>query len=163
FFIIPVAMGWGRLRIGSTHGIPATDTSRLERPDQDGSRNPAFTAGSFLRRSVILVIGRVLAGASHLLHGHLDFISNQVLPDPAIKSYLERWASIWGILKKPATFSSGTVVMTGTDGSLIPAFTLFVRNDGVQYASQADATIVGSAVNVTVQAIVAGITGDADP
>lgn len=119
-------------------------------------------AGAFLRRSVILVVGRVLAGSSHLLHGHLDFISRQVLPDTAIKSYLERWASIWGINKKPATFAGGTVVMTGTDGSLIPQFTLFVRSDGVQYESQADAIIAGGTANVSLQAVIAGSNGEAD-
>src|SRR3989338_3083368 len=119
------------------------------------------TAGAFLRRSVILVIGRVLAGASHLLHGHLDFISNQVLPDTAVKSYLERWASIWGIRKKPATFARGGMTLTGTNGSLIPARTLFVRNDGAEYESQADATIANGSVTIAIQALQPGSNGEA--
>ncbi len=120
------------------------------------------TGGSFLRRSVILVLGRVLAGAAHLLHGHLDFISNQVLPDTAVKSYLERWASIWGIRKKPATFASGTVSLTGTNGSFIPARTLYVRSDSVEYESQIDATIANGSVTIAIQALLPGSNGEAD-
>lgn len=119
--------------------------------------------GAFLRRSVILVIGRVLAGASHLLHGHLGFISQQVLPDTAIKAYLERWAGIWGIKKKPATFAGGVLRLTGSNGVLIPQFTLFVRSDGVEYESQADTTIVNGTAEISIEALVAGSKGEADP
>lgn len=121
------------------------------------------TSGSFLKRAVVLVLGRVLAGASHLLHGHLDFNSEQIIPDTAIKAYLVRWASIWGINRKAATFSAGPVTMTGTNGSVITAGSLFTRDDGAQYEAQADATIAGGTIDVTVQALLAGVDGDLDP
>lgn len=118
--------------------------------------------GAFLRRAVILVFARVLAGASHLMHGHLVYISRQIIPDTAETAYLERWASIWGIFRKPATFASGVITMTGADGSLIPALSLFVRSDQSQYSSTADATIASGTASVTVQALVAGSLGEAD-
>lgn len=117
--------------------------------------------GAFLRRSLIIVLSKVLAGASHLMHGHLSYIAEQVMPDTATTN-LERWASIWKIPRKAATFASGNLSMTGVDGSTIPATTIFSRSDGVQYGVQADATIASGVVTVSLLALEAGSLGEAD-
>lgn len=116
-----------------------------------------LTSGSaVLRRSVVSVFSRVIAGASHLLHGHLDWVFRQVFPDTAEKEQLDRWASIWGVARKPADFAAGQVVFTGTNGSVIPSGSELQRSDGIKFTTNASATISGGSATVAVTAVVAG-------
>lgn len=133
----------------------------IERTKQD-FESRLETKGSVLRRALIAVEGRVMAGASHLMHGHLDFISEQIMPDTAIKTYLRRWASIWNVEPTEATYASGTVEMTGTNGTVIPEGSLLRRSDDIEYESQEDATISGGTADLTVEAFEAGENGNAD-
>jgi uncharacterized phage protein gp47/JayE len=117
-------------------------------------------ADARLRRNVLNVLGRSLAGASHGLHGHLDWAVEQLLPDSAESEYLERWGSIWGISRKPAVASKGDVTFTGTDGAVIPAGTLLQRSDGAEYTTDADGIIAGGSATVAATASAAGADGD---
>ena len=117
-------------------------------------------ADARLRRNVLTVLGRALAGASHGLHGHIDWAQQQLLPDSAESEYLERWSSIWGISRKPAAAAVGDVVFTGTDGSAIPAGTLLQRSDGAEYTTDADGVVAGGSAIVAVTASDAGASGD---
>lgn len=117
-------------------------------------------ADARLRRNVLTVLGRALAGASHGLHGHIDWAKEQLLPDSAETEYLERWSSIWGISRKPAAAANGDVVLTGTDGSTVPAGTLLQRSDGAEYTTDADGIVAGGSVTVAVTASDAGASGD---
>ena len=80
-------------------------------------------ADSQLRRSFLGVLSRAFTGSLHGLYGYLDFTSKQVFPDTAESEFLDRWAGIWGVTRKPAWPTSGTVTFTGTNGSVIPADT----------------------------------------
>ena len=62
-----------------------------------------------LRNSLTKVFSFVMAGIAHLLHGHLDWISRQIIPDTAEKEHLRRWASIWGIIPVEGTFCEATI------------------------------------------------------
>jgi len=118
--------------------------------------------GALLRRSVVGVLARVLAGAAHMLHGHLDWIAKQAIPDTA-DEWLPRWASIWGVARKDAEFASGSASFVGTiNGIVIPAGTVLKRSDGVEYETQADATVTAGAATASVKAIDAGSAGNAD-
>ena len=65
--------------------------------------------GGIVRRSVVGVLSAVFAGCSHILHGHLDWISKQVLPDTAEGEYLEdHHARLYGITRKAAGKASGS-------------------------------------------------------
>ena len=110
-----------------------------------------------LRRSFINVISRALAGLSHLLHGYLDFISEQVFPDTAEKEFLDRWSSIWGILRKEKTFTELDITITGNEGGVVTANELYQRSDGTQYHLDAEVTIpVGETITGKIIAEVAG-------
>lgn len=122
----------------------------------EGEISSRLGIGPLLKRSVLKVLARAFAGASHLLHGHLDWTARQVMPDTAEKEHLERWASIWGISRKPAAFAGGTVALTGNDGAEVPSGTLLQRGDGVRYATMQDGTITGGAVSVAIEAELAG-------
>lgn len=113
-----------------------------------------------LPRSVLQVLAAVVAGAAHQLHGHLDWLADQIFPDTADADHLERLASIWGVTRKPAAFASGSVEFTGGAGILIPAGTLVQRSDGAQFATAADATISGGAAAAEVEATAAGAAGN---
>lgn len=138
-----------------------TLTEIIDRARQDiASRVTGET--SILRRSVLGVVARVLAGMSHMLHGHIDWAAKQLLPDTAEEEYLARHASIYGVGRKPAAFASGSVTFSGSNGSTIPAGTIIQRADEVQYRTEEDATISGGSVTATVTAVLAGIDGNAD-
>lgn len=116
-----------------------------------------------LRKSVLDVLLRTLAGAVHGMYGYMDFIAAQVIVDTAEAEYLDRWGAIWGITRKAPTAAAGSVTFTGTDGSVIPAGTTVQRSDGVEYTTDAAGTIAAGTVSVAVTATVAGSGGNADP
>jgi uncharacterized phage protein gp47/JayE len=119
-------------------------------------------AGGVLRRSVVGVMSRVWAGATHELYGYLDFLSRQVFPDTSELEFLERQGALYGITRKAATFATGNVTFSGSNGTLIPTGTLLQRSDGVRYETQADATIAAGTATATVDALTAGETGNAN-
>lgn len=118
--------------------------------------------GSLLRRALAKVIARVIAGAAHLLHGHLEFISKQIFPDVSEAEYLDRQASLYGIDRKAATFAGGDVTFTGTNATEIPEGTVIQRADGWQYETTEAGTISSGTATVAVTALTAGEDGNAD-
>jgi uncharacterized phage protein gp47/JayE len=102
-------------------------------------------------------MSKVWAGAAHEMHGFLDWVFRQALPDTAEPAYLERWASIWGIFRKPAAPAAGEAIFAGTDGAIIPAQTL-VQNQTteVRYVVQADCTIADGEAALRVIAVTPG-------
>lgn len=131
-------------------------TEIIDRILADISNRVTGVQSSVLRKSLLGVLGRAEAGTAHLLYGYIDWVANQVMPDTAESEYLERWASIWGIQRKPAEFAAGSVVFTVTAGSIIPDGTIIQRQDGIQYATKGAASIVGTVATVSVQALLTG-------
>lgn len=116
--------------------------------------------GPLLDRSVLKVLARVVAGQSHLLHAHAAWAVDQVFPDTADATNLERWASIFGILRKAATKAAGDVTFTGTNGSAIPIGTLVRRVDAVEFETTEAGTIAAGTADVAVAAVLPGQDGD---
>lgn len=115
-----------------------------------------------LRRSDAEVYGKVMAGASHELHGHLQYISSQVIYDTAESDILDRWAGIWLKNKRRAAVSAvGPLVFTGINGTVIPQSTVLVRNDGSEYETNSEATIAAGVATVQITALTAGQIGNA--
>lgn len=133
----------------------------IARTEQDLQARMTNQQSALLRRSVLAVIARVIAGASHLLHGFLEWASRQFFTDTADSEWLARRATLWGITRKAAAFASGGVDFTGTDGSTIPAGTTLKRSDGVEYETDADGTISGGTATIQVTADEAGDDGNA--
>jgi len=119
-----------------------------------------FGIGPLLRRSKLRILSRVWSGMVHSLHGHLDYIARQILPDTADAEHLERHASIWGISRLAATPATGTLRFLGTNGTNIPAGTLVVRADGAQFSTDALGIISGGQVDVAITAVDAGDDGN---
>lgn len=118
--------------------------------------------GAVLRRSAIAVFARVIAGASHLLHGNLEYIYQQAFPDSSDEENTVRWAAIWGINREPAEFAEGNVTFTGVDGTTVPALTQIQRSDEVLFETQVSGVIASGTLTVAVAAVVAGADGNTD-
>lgn len=124
----------------------------------------AQLAGSdpLLRRSSLGVLARVFGGLQHMLFGHLDWIVRMLIPDTAEAEYLERWARLYGLSRKPAVAAGGNVTLTGSSGATLPAGALLVRSDGALFATQADVTLVSGTATVAVLAQASGADGATD-
>lgn len=108
-----------------------------------------------LRRSDARVYARVLAGASHELHGHVQWVAQQVIYDTAEAEILERWATLWGINRKAAVAASGSIAVTGYGA--VPAGALYTRAGGVEFVVTESTAVPG---NVPVRASLAGAAGN---
>jgi uncharacterized phage protein gp47/JayE len=98
-------------------------------------------AGAVLRRSVVYVLSRVIAGAAHMLHGHLDYLSRQLFPDQSDEVYLLRQGGLFGIDRNSPEFATGNVIFWGTNGTAIPISTVLVRSDAATFEVDAEVTI----------------------
>ena len=101
------------------------------------------------------------AGLAFLTMMYLSWISQQLLPDTAEGTWLDRFAAIWLIQpRKPPFFASGTISVTGTNGTVIPMGQQFVTGSGnlLTYQSTARITVGVGATIVPITAI-AGADG----
>lgn len=142
--------------------IRPTLTEIIDRVLADLSSRLLGVDGAVLRRSVLGILGRALAGASHEIHGRLDYLARQIFPDTAEKLYLERWASVWNVLPKPAEYATGLVTFTGVNGSVILAGTILQRQDGVLFETTVEVAISSGTVTTAVIAVDAGAAGNTD-
>lgn len=120
-------------------------------------------ADAKLRRTNLGVLAKVISACTHGLYGYLAYIAEQILPDTAEKTYLDRHASLWlSVPRKAASYAVGQVVFNGTNGTLIPAGSVLIRADGLEYELDADATIAAGQAIASVTSVTAGQTGNAD-
>lgn len=123
------------------------------------SRLPGVVAR--LRRSVVGVINRVLAGGLSALYQYAEWLNRQAWPDQADAEYLDDHGARWGIERTPATAAVGTVRLTGTEGAVVPLGTTLVRADGLMYMLTADGVITAGQALVAAQALKLGVDGNA--
>lgn len=115
-----------------------------------------------LRRTLARVLADAMAALSHHQYGYLDWIALQVIPATAEGVYLDRWARIVGLTRKPPTAAGGAATATGTDGAAIPAGATLTRSDGVVYSVTAAAVIASGTATLSLLAQSAGAAGDLD-
>lgn len=119
-----------------------------------------LNTGKLLAASFLGVLATAYAGAVHLLHGHIEWATRQLFPDTAEAEFLARWASIWGVERTPATYSTGNVTFTGSNGTVLPAGVRLKRADGSFYLTTAGGTVSSGTLTVAVKAVNAGSAGD---
>lgn len=115
-----------------------------------------------LRRANTAVIAAVHSGAVHSLHGHLEFLSRQILATTADEEFLERHAGEYGQARKEAKSSAGQAAITGLDGALIEAGTIYQRSDGAEYSVAADTVIAAGVGTINLTAVEAGAVGNTE-
>ena len=114
-----------------------------------------------VRHTFMGAIARSMSGAHHELYGYIEWLSRQIIPDTAESAELDRWGAIWAVTRLPAARAQGTITVTGIADIVVPAGTLWRRGDGVEYSTDAEATLTGGSATVAVTASEAGVEGNA--
>jgi uncharacterized phage protein gp47/JayE len=140
---------------------PSLDELRLRVRQDLMNRLPGTDA--MLRWNNLRIVADTEAGAVHMLYGRLVWSFQQLFPDTAEGPFLDRWASIWGVPRRPATAAFGPVQFTANPGALYPAGYLMQRADGVQFSVLADAEEVNGVIALTVQATQPGAISNTEP
>ncbi|MBV4476140.1 baseplate J/gp47 family protein [Pseudomonas botevensis] len=126
-------------------------------------RTQSDLAGDSLRQSDAQVLARTLGGAAYGLYGYLDWIAEQILPDTADESTLERIAALrLNQPRKPAQVATGSVSYSATAGAVLDVDTLLQSNDGRTYKVTAARTSVNGVNSTSIAALEAGSLGNAD-
>ncbi|WP_048796201.1 MULTISPECIES: baseplate J/gp47 family protein [Serratia] len=97
--------------------------------------------GGLLRFSNLAITGDVQAGLSYGHYGYLDWVAQQSTPFTATDEYLEAWAALVTVYRKPATAAkSSAAKLTGVGGT-VPAGAVINRKDGIKYTLDNAVTI----------------------
>lgn len=118
--------------------------------------------GAVLRNAMVRVHAAVLAGAAHLLHGHIEFLAKQLFPDTSEDEFFLRQAAVYGFSQNAAGYATATATATGTNGTAIPAGTLLVI-DGKEYEVDAEVTIASGTATMALTALEAGSDSTLSP
>jgi uncharacterized phage protein gp47/JayE len=117
-------------------------------------------ADANIRRTVEDILARMSGGMAHSLHGHLVWLSKQLMPDTAEAEFATRWASIYGLTRTAAVAAAGDLTITGVNTTVCPAGTEWETSDGVLYTQDEDATISGGSATASVTASEGGADGN---
>ena len=115
---------------------------------------------SLVRRSVLKVMGKVYAGASHLMYAFLDYQADQIFATSADNEGLANIAGEFGLSRAAAVKASGGGEATGTNGTLIPSGSELQTTTSVAYETTADATIASGVADLEFEAVIAGADGN---
>ncbi len=112
--------------------------------------------GPLLRRAMVDVLGSVWAGGIHTLYGYLGWLSKQFFGSTAEREQLLVIAGMYGITPVPATFASGNVIATGSDGTSIPVDTILRLDAVTSYRVTTGQVIASGEALLPVVAVLAG-------
>lgn len=120
-----------------------------------------YRVDATIAKTPLRILSDVFSGGLHLLYGLLAFVARQLVPGPDMAlDYLVAYASLYGIVRKPATVSTGVLRFTGTNSTVIPAGSLVVRADGVLYETLVEGTISTGEALIEAAAQLAGAGGN---
>lgn len=128
------------------------------------SRTQADLASDSLRRSDAQVFSRAHSGTAYGLYGYLDWIADQILPDKADEETLERIAMLR--LNRPrnaAQPAEGSVSFSAAAGAVLDVDEVLQASDGRMFRVTSTVTTVAGLNTTTVEAVDAGVLGNADP
>tara|TARA_R110000765_G_scaffold118194_3_gene212346 strand:- start:2354 stop:3670 length:1317 start_codon:yes stop_codon:yes gene_type:complete len=128
--------------------LPNTSKEIVDRSRADVQREME-SANPFLRNSAIGAIITANCRRVFDFYLQLQIAVRQLVWSTSTDSYLEEWASIFGINRLPATSANGKVVFTGTVGSIINNSARVVDSTGEEYRVTQTATIAESVIIVT--------------
>jgi uncharacterized phage protein gp47/JayE len=120
-------------------------------------------ADARLRVNNLRAFSEVEAGVAHLLYGRLDWSFRQLFPDTAEREFLDRWASIWGVPRIPASRASGPAIWVAQPDTTVPEDALIRRADGVQYRAPAGGVEANGHIALQLECESYGADGNAEP
>ena len=138
------------------------DLPTVRRANRDNLAAFLPGADASVPNSALRVLSAQNAGGAYLTLKYLEWLAKNFLPDMAEKGWLDRWANILFGGRKAATFASGTIAVTGTQGTLLPAGSILATSDAVQYQTAADVYLSADATEVAVTCLTAGAIGNRD-
>jgi uncharacterized phage protein gp47/JayE len=112
--------------------------------------------GPLLRRAMVDVLANVWAGGVHTLYGFVDWASKQLFGDTADSEVMLRRAAMYGITPVAATFATGNVTATGTNGFPILAGTILKLDAATSYRVVTGQVIAAGTATLPVIAVLAG-------
>jgi len=114
-------------------------------------------AEEILRRSVLRIMGRVYAGACHLLYGYLDNMALQLFITTADSEHLETAGGEYGIVRTASVKATGNALATGTNAIIILEGSELQSATGEIYKVDADVTIAVGVATIELTAEEGGI------
>lgn len=115
-----------------------------------------FSNTSWASRSLALIIIAVFTGGIYLCYGFLRRLAKQLFFTTALDSYVKWYGRKYGLPRKNAEFSVGTVRFTGVDTTAIPQYTEVETADGVIFRTDTAAAISGTYIDVDITALDSG-------
>jgi uncharacterized phage protein gp47/JayE len=103
----------------------------------------------FLKNSFLGAIIAGFAGRIFDFYLQLKELVKQMFPDTATGAFMVRWGEWVNITRNAATEAEGNIVITGTDGTVVPLNTVFQNTDGLQYETKATQTITDVSQSIT--------------
>jgi uncharacterized phage protein gp47/JayE len=126
----------------------------------------AISGAVMLGNSVLRVVADANAGLAHLTLRYVDWLARQFLPDTAEAEWLDRHGDIWltdadnTTGRKGPTFAKGSVMLTGTQGFVVPIGTTGFSNGTVEYETTEQVVLGGGPTEVAVSALTPGTAGN---
>ena len=116
--------------------------------------------GPLLRRAMVDVLAAVWAGAVHTAYGYLDWLSRQLFATTADRDQLLRKAKLYGIKPAAATFATGNIIATGTNGTSILAETIWRLDEATAFRVTTGQVIASGTATLPIAAVLAGAAGN---
>lgn len=129
-----------------------------------GDFKSGLSLTAILRRSFLDVMAKAFGGASHTLHGHIEYgIETKFFPDNGDEETVIRWGTLYNLPRNDATFAKIIIDVVGSTGGTLPVDQIYVRSDGVEYKVDAETPIpAATTVQVTITALDEGAGGNID-
>lgn len=145
-------MPFSRPTLTALQGQAVADITAAQLPGVSG----------LLQKSVLRVLSYVTANFAWATFGYLDWISRQSVPFTSTDEYLEGWAALKGVTRKPGTYASGFANFTGTTGTVVPSGLILTSADGTTYTTTtASALDDTGTVNTPIVATAIGVASNA--
>jgi uncharacterized phage protein gp47/JayE len=145
-----------------------TPTLRQVRELTRDNVSTALSGAAMVANSVLRVMSDAMGALAHLTLRYIDWLALQLLPDTAEQEWLDRHGQIWLLNsdaskgRKGATFAEGSIELTGTATTVIPAGTKFAGGNNVEYETLEEVILGADVTPVAVRALDGGAAGNLD-
>lgn len=140
--------------------IAATTEQKLSaiKPDIDPT---AISRAVRSSHGMMSLLERPVALEAREIHDHVAFFGRQYFPDTAEEEFVERHASIWGIVPRPATAATGDIYVEGNAGTTLPAGIEFSAINGIIVKTTTPITLDDNGgARIPVKCVVTGTAGN---
>lgn len=113
-----------------------------------------------LRRALLKILARVWSAVFHILYGLISNEARNILVTTAEGVMLDLHGAERGMTRIAATPASGTVVITGDNGTSVPIETVFVSDAGLEYRTTESGVVSGGTLTLDIECKTFGEQGN---